>query len=138
LQSFVEFVFLAADKGLVHEIVGAHGTNADPGGFGEFFQTLHPRKATQWIHIVAIKIVNPLDVIERNPRCVRELALPLFAGKALKPAIFWWHESAFHYPKLRHEESLLNNEKKHSGKICIKQGLKAETRTGSMSLRSSP
>src|ERR1035438_801215 len=51
---------------------------------------------------MAVKIVDPLDVIEGNFRCVRKLALPLTAGEALKPAIFRWHESPFHYSPLRH------------------------------------
>ncbi len=33
---------------------------------------------------------------------MRKFVLPLLAGKALKPAIFWWHESPFHDSQLCH------------------------------------
>src|ERR1035438_3224682 len=102
LDAFVALLRCAAQQRFIHEIVGADGTNGNSGGVGEALQSLNSRRIAQRIYIMAVEVVDPLNVVERNFGRVGKLALPVLAGEALEAAIFGGHESPFHDSELGH------------------------------------
>src|SRR5450755_2341864 len=102
LEAFVTLVCRATHERFIHKVVGADGTNGDSGGFGETLQPVYSPRVAEWVYIVAVKVVDPLNVVERNFGRVRKLALPVLAREGLKAAIFGRHEPPLHDSVLGH------------------------------------